>query len=205
MRLPRKVRQAHWCREPGGGDCGFGERILQTGNRRVFAAYVRVSPRGSVFLADGLSVVQNTAVGGDGDHIPRDELAAGLQCLFHGIFDTAAAGYLHPHHGDAADMVLFEDLSEFFRIVHRIQLRAAHQRDVPPDEILMEIGIGVSGAVGSHQQFCPVKPGRVYGSQLDLHGPLAELRLLGPLDGVGLRLTADGLGGSARAAAGQGA
>ena len=43
----------------------------------------------------------------DNLYLPGDQLAAGGQRLFEGVFQPAAAGDLHPDQGDALDMVRF--------------------------------------------------------------------------------------------------
>ena len=87
-----------------------------------------------------------------GDHLPRNELSTLPECLFRRHLQPAAAGYLHPHDGDALNVVFPDDLRQLFGIVHAIQLGAAHEGDVPLDKPLMEGGIGVSGAVGGNEQ-----------------------------------------------------
>ena len=70
------------------------------------------------------------------------------------MFQPAAAGDLHPHDGHALDVVAADDLRQLLGVIHAVQLRAAHQRDMPLDEPLMEGGVGVGGAVGGNQQPC---------------------------------------------------
>ena len=81
----------------------------------------------------------------DGDHLPRNEFPALLERLFRRQFQPAAAGHLHPHDGDAFDVVLPDDLRQLFGIVHAVQLGTAHKGDVPLDEPLVEGGVGVGG------------------------------------------------------------
>ena len=100
------------------------------------------------------------------------------------MFQPAAAGDLHPHDGHALDVVAADDLRQLLGVIHAVQLRAAHQRDMPLDEPLMEGGVGVGRAVGSNEQLGPVKIRRPHRDQLDLHRPLGQ-----PAD----RLGADGL------------
>ena len=78
------------------------------------------------------------AVHRHGDDLPRDKFPALLERLFRRQFQPAAAGHLHPHDGDALDVVLPDDLRQLFRIVHAVQLGAAHQRDVSLNEPLVE-------------------------------------------------------------------
>ncbi len=146
------------------------------------------------------------AVHRDGDHLPRNELPALLECLFRRQLQPAAAGYLHPHDGDALNVVFPDDLRQLFGIVHAVQLGTAHQRDVSLDEPLVEGGVGVGGAVGGNQQPRPVEIGRIHRHQLDLHRPLGQAACLLGLrrfhGGCVLALNIPGL--AAGAAAGQG-
>ena len=119
-------------------------------------------------------LIQDPAVCGEGHHLPGDELAAVLQRRFGSMLQSAAAGHLHTHHGHAADVVFPEDLRQFFRVVHAIQLGAAYQRDMAFHKALVEGGIGVGGAVGGDQQ---LRAGEVWGvgrDQFDLHRPLSQ-------------------------------
>ena len=125
-----------------------------------------------------LTLLQNITLSGNRHHLPRDEFSALLQSFLYGKFDTAAAGNFHSHHGNRADIVLLQNLGQFDGIVHTIQFWTADQRDVTADEVLMEIGVSVSGAVRCNQQPCTVKPGRANGSKLDLYRPLTQLGFL---------------------------
>ena len=60
--------------------------------------------------------IQNFSVNGDGDHLPRNELSAGLQRLFRCHLQAAAAGHLHAEDGHALDIVIAQDLGELFEI-----------------------------------------------------------------------------------------
>ena len=50
-------------------------------------------------------LIQNFSVNGDGDHLPRNELSAGLKRLFRRHLQAAAAGHLHAEDGHALDIV----------------------------------------------------------------------------------------------------
>ena len=91
-------------------------------------------------------------------------------------------------------------------VIDVVQLGAAHQRDVPLDELLVEGGVGVGGAVGGDEEPCAVKIGRVHRHQLDLHRPLGKAaHLLGLRRFHGGRVLALNIPGlAARAAARQG-
>lgn len=143
--------------------------------------------------------VQNPPVGGNRYDLPRNELAGRLQGALGGIFQPAAAGHLHAHNGDLLNVVAADNGGQLLTVIDVVQLGAAHQRDVPADEPLVERGVGVGRAVGSNQQPRTVKVGRVHRHQLDLHGPLAQLaggRRRGALPCLG---GVQGLGHAARA------
>ena len=113
-------------------------------------------------VSECVSSVQDSSVGGDGHHLPRNKFSALLQCCLCGVFQPAAAGDLHPHDGHALDVVAADDLRQLFGIVHAVQLGTAHQGDVSLDEPLVEGGVGVGGAVGGNQEPCAVKIRGVY-------------------------------------------
>ena len=126
------------------------------------------------FLFCPVLLIQNFSVNGDGDYLPRNELSAGLQCLFCRHLQTAAAGHLHAEDGHALDVVAAQDLSELFAVIHSVQLRAADEGHLAAHKLLMEIGVGVCRAVRRDQELCALKVGRMDRSQLDLHRPVAQ-------------------------------
>lgn len=123
--------------------------------------------------------VEDAAIGGEGDYIPRDELAAVLQSSDGSMLQPAAAGHLHAQHGHALDIIAADDLGQLFAVIHSIQLRAADDGHMAPHELLVDIGVGIGGAVGGDQQLGTVKVGRVHRHQLDLARPLCQLGLHG--------------------------
>ena len=82
--------------------------------------------------------VQNPPVGGDRYDLPRNKLAGRLQGALGGIFQPAAAGHLHAHNSDLLNVVAADDGGQFLAVIDVVQLGAAHQRDVPADEPLVE-------------------------------------------------------------------
>ena len=66
------------------------------------------------------------------------------------MFDSAAAGNFHAYDGDASDLVIGQDRGQFLGIVDAVQFRAADQGDVIPDEFIVEIAVGIGGAVRSY-------------------------------------------------------
>ena len=85
-------------------------------------------------------LIQNFSVNGDGDHLPRNELSAGLKRLFRRHLQAAAAGHLHAEDGHALDIVAAQDLGQLFAVIHSIQLRAADKGHLAAHKLLMEIG-----------------------------------------------------------------
>ena len=124
-------------------------------------------------LHDESSLVQNPAVPGDRYDLPRDEFAAASERVLCRSLESAAAGNFHADDGHALDVIIPDDLCQFVRIVHCIQLRAADDRDFAAHKFLMHVGVSVSRTVGSDQQLCSVKEGSLRRNQLDLAGPLA--------------------------------
>ena len=129
----------------------------------------------SVFLKYFFSSIQNFSIGGDGNHLPRNKLSAGLQSTLDCVFDTAAAGYFHPYHLYTLDVVVPDDLRQLFRIIPFVQLGTADQGDMVPDKIVMEAAVSISCTVCRNQQICAVKIGSIYRYQFDLAGPLLQL------------------------------
>ena len=96
-------------------------------------------------------LIQNFSVNGDGDHLPGNELSAGLKRLFCRHLQAAAAGHLHAEDGHALDVVAAQDLSELFAVIHSVQLRAADKGHLAAHKLLMEIGVGIGRAVRCNQ------------------------------------------------------
>ena len=115
---------------------------------------------------------QYFSVNGYGHYLPGDELSALLEGFLGGKFQTAAARDLHPDDGNALDVITGDDGLQLHGIVHAIQLGAADEGDLVPDKILMEISVGVSGAIGSDEQIGTVKIGCIDGGQFDLYRPV---------------------------------
>ena len=98
-----------------------------------------------------------------------------LKRRLHGMLDAAAAGNFHAHNGDASDIVIGQDRGQLLGIVDAVQLRAADQGNVIPDEFIVKIAVGVGGAVRSHQELRSVEIRCVHRRQFDLDRPLGEL------------------------------
>src|SRR5699024_1515305 len=79
------------------------------------------------------------------------------------------------HNGHALDVVFRDDLGELFAVVHAVELGAAHQGDLPAHKVLVQVGVGVGGAVGGDEKLRAGEVGRVDGRQLDLARPLPQL------------------------------
>ena len=97
---------------------------------------------------------KHLTVRGDRDDLPRDKFAAVFQRRGRRLGKSSAAGNLHSDNGDAFYVVFADDCRQLLGIIHPIQLRATHKRDVSLNEPLVESGIGVSCAVGSNKQLC---------------------------------------------------
>ena len=91
--------------------------------------------------------VQNSSIGGDCNYLPGNKLSAGQQSTLGSIFNPTAARYLHTYNGNAVDVVICNDLSQFLGIIHFIQLWTADQRNFAPDELVMKITVGISGTI----------------------------------------------------------
>ena len=123
--------------------------------------------------------VEDTAIHREGDDIPGDELTAVLEGSDGGVFETSAARHLHPQDGNALDVVIADDLGQLLAVVHGIQLGAADEGNMAAHELLMDVRVGVGGAVGGDKQLGTVKIGCIHRHELDLAGPLGQLRGLG--------------------------
>ena len=84
--------------------------------------------------------------------LPGEELAAVFQGGDSGLLQAAAAGDLHPDHGQALDGVVPEDGGELFGVVHGVQLGAADEDGFSPEEFPVEVAVGVGSAVGGDEK-----------------------------------------------------
>ena len=116
-------------------------------------------------------LVQHPSVRGDSHNLPRDELSAFLKSPFSCHFDASAARNFHSHHGDAFNIVSGDDGCKFLGIVYLVQLRAADQNHPIPNEVVMEIAVGIGGAVSSDKQVGTAEVRCVYRSKLNLYRP----------------------------------
>ena len=71
------------------------------------------------------------AVSGYRYHLPGDKFAAVFQGCHRRVFDTAAAGHLHPYNSQAPDVILTDDFRQFFTVIHTVQLGAATRVTLP--------------------------------------------------------------------------
>ena len=122
-------------------------------------------------------LIQNLSVNGNGHNLPRNEFTAVLNRSHSCMLQSATARNLHADNGHALNIVLLNDLSEFFAVVHIISLRAADQGHFAFQEFLMKVCVGVSSAVCGNEQACLVKVRCADRSQLDLYGPVSQLGL----------------------------
>jgi hypothetical protein len=59
---------------------------------------------------------------------PGQEFPGVLQGRFYGVFNPAAARYLHANRYHRSDVILADDFGRFFAVIRIVQLRAAYQR-----------------------------------------------------------------------------
>ena len=119
----------------------------------------------------GNSLVQHSSVGGYGHNLPWNELSAFLKGPSGRHFNTAAARNFHSHHGDAFDIVSGDYSLKLFGIVSLVQLRAADQNHPVLNEVVMEIAVGIGGAVSSDKQVGTAEVRCVYRGKLNLYRP----------------------------------
>ena len=94
------------------------------------------------------------------------------------MLESAAARHLHAHDGDALNVVAPDNLRELVGVIHRVELRAADERDLPFHELTVHVRVGIRRAVGRDEQLRATEIRRVDRHELDLARPLAELRRL---------------------------
>ena len=111
------------------------------------------------------------------NHSPRDKLAACDKRTLDGIFNAAAAGNLHSHNGHALDIVVCNNGGQLVGVIDIVKLGTSDKRYAVADKLIVEIAVGVGGAVGGDEQICAVKIGRIDGHELDLNRPLRKLTL----------------------------
>ena len=121
------------------------------------------------------SAVENLAIDGDRDDLPRKEFPARAQRLTRRMLESAAARHLHAHDGDALNVIAPDDLRELVGVIHRVELRAADERDLPFHELTVHVRVGIRRAVGRNEQLRALKVRRVDRHELDLARPLAKL------------------------------
>ena len=68
------------------------------------------------------------AVRGDRHHREGERFTAQTDRRFARVFQSAAAGNLHPDDGQGMDPVLLQDRRQLFRVIHRIELWTTDQR-----------------------------------------------------------------------------
>lgn len=68
-----------------------------------------------------------------------DKLTAVLQCFFDCHLQSTAARNFHTHNSDTFNIVLGNNLGEFFTVINAIQLWAANERHLALDKFLMEV------------------------------------------------------------------
>ena len=93
----------------------------------------------------------------------------GLHCPACCSLKASAARYFHAYYGHALYVVIFQYLAQLFRVIHHVQLGAADDGGVTPDEAAVEIPICKGTAVSRHKEIDTVEGSRFYGQKLYLH------------------------------------
>ena len=114
------------------------------------------------------------SIGTDGDDVEGDVFTAAGKGSAHGMAKTPAAGYGHPCHGDALDVIVLQNLRELLGIVCGIQLGAADEGGSAVDEVPVEAAIAIGGAVCGNQQVSALQSRRDHGGQPQLHREIGE-------------------------------
>ena len=122
------------------------------------------------------SLVQNTAVAGNGDDSPRNKFSARFKRVYRSVFDAAAAGYFHADDGEAFDIVFADNRSKLFRVVAFVEFRTADERRFAFDKIVVKISVCVSGTVRRDQKMRAVEIRSAERGEFDLYRPLPKLR-----------------------------
>ena len=116
----------------------------------------------------------NSAVGGNSYYLPRNKFSAVHQSFFYCVFNAAAAWNFHAYHSYAFYVVTCNDGGEFFGIINRIKLWASDESDLISDKIVVEVSVGVCGAVCGNKKVCVVKIWCVCGHKFYLTRPLPQ-------------------------------
>ena len=90
---------------------------------------------------------------------------------------SAAARQFHAYYGNTLDVVNCQNSCQLFGIVHAVKLRTSDERNFILDEIIVEIAVSESRAVGGDEQVGTVKIGSIDGNKLYLNGPLRKTAL----------------------------
>ena len=114
------------------------------------------------------------AVSRNNRDIERNVFAACVKCLLDSRLNSAAAGHLHAYYGNTLDVINCQNSCQLFGIVHAVKLRTSDERNFILDEIIVEIAVSESRAVGGDEQVGTVKIGSIDGNKLYLNGPLRQ-------------------------------
>ena len=106
------------------------------------------------------------------NHSPRDKLSACHKRTFYCIFNAAATGNLHSHNGHALDIIVRDNCGQLVGVIDIVKLGTSDKRYAVADKFIVEIAVGIGGAVGGDEQICAVKTGGIDGHELDLDRPL---------------------------------
>ena len=102
------------------------------------------------------SLIQYLPIPGNCHDLPRDELTTVFESCFSRSLQTTAAWNLHADDSDALDIIVPDDLRKLFGVIDAVELRASDHSNLAFHEILVHVGIDVSGAVRRDEQFCTI-------------------------------------------------
>ena len=75
----------------------------------------------------------------------------------------------------ADNIVVRKNRRELVGVIHAVELGATDERDSVTNKLVMEVAVGIGGAICSNEQVRSVKIGSVHGYELDLNWPLRKL------------------------------
>ena len=75
--------------------------------------------------------IQNLAVNRDCYNLPRNELSAVFECVFCGVFKSAATWNFHSDNGNALNIIIGDNLCQLFAVINIVKLGTADERYLP--------------------------------------------------------------------------
>ena len=111
--------------------------------------------------------------------MPRDHVSAVLERDFNSVLNSSATRDFHAGDYHRFDAVMFQNGSQFFRVVVIVKFWAADNGYPILHVLSVEVSVGIGGAVGRDEQIGVVKIRCIDRYELDLHRPLIEMCLDG--------------------------